>query len=231
MRSVWVVCAVLFVAQGSAQGPTSLSARVNAMRFCSQAGIRTIRLHVGYVVTNTENRTMVVPQLIRTRSATIAETSHPGHGHPIKLGYAPEVSEQWLMKSAEDGGGAVTVERSGQALVYGLYLPFFVAKSEAISAGANPTVYLSEGKSYRLTASLEIWTEAQRKKWMAQGYVAQKTAVVSADFSVPDSPTWVACEDEPPMLVPGLGAPQPERTGTAAGLLLHELIHGLSEKQ
>jgi hypothetical protein len=107
------------------------------------------------------------------------------------------------MKLEAEGGLVVKISDGQRAVVHGLYLPFFVDRSEAESSGSKPTVILKLGKSYRLTAHVELWTKGQLHRWVESGYATRRNATVSAVFAVPTDPNWVVCRDEPELALPG----------------------------
>ena len=203
MRPIWYAYFLIAASVGIAQELPLLTARVTVMKFCSQAGIRTVRVHIGYDAEAPGDRQAVIPRLVRTHSATIAPLDETSHHRPLRLGFAPKMSEKVFMKLEEDGGIVLRVSDAHRVVVYGLYLPFFVDKSEAKRAASKPTVILALGKSYRLTADVDLWTEQQYQKWVKAGYVTRKTAIVSAVFAVPTDPNWTVCQDEPRLALPG----------------------------
>ena len=201
MRSIWFACSFLAASAGLAEELPALTAQTG-MRFCSGGGIRTIWVTVGYdAQAPGTTPPVVVPRLVRTRSLAIAVMDETGHRWALPVGFTPKVSPDSFMKLEKDGGIVLKIFDGERVVVHGLFLPFFVDRSEAERAGSRVRVILEPGKSYRLTAKVELWTKQQLQKWVESGYVTRQNATVSTIFAVPNDPGFTACEDIPPPLL------------------------------
>ena len=202
MRSIWIACLSLAVNAALAQEFPVLTARLTPMKFCTQAGIRTIRLRLVYDAKNAGTRPAVVPRVVKTRSVTIFPVEETGQPRRLKA-FTPKISDAEMMKLEGQGGIVVKVSEGQRVAVYGADLLFFVDASERKRAWRKPPVVLTPGRSYRLTADVELWTTRQLRKWVEQGYLTRQKATVSTVFAVPADPVWRDCPDEPALLLPG----------------------------
>jgi hypothetical protein len=174
---------------------------VQAIKFCRQDELRSVRIHIVFEATNTGNDRTVVPRLVSPRLVWVKENSSlSGKKRYVRLFPRPQLSADALKKLESDGGGVVALSAGESATIVGLYSVFVLRGTDLRSLAVKPDVLLELDHSYEIGAELTLWSQHQRAEWKDRGYNTRRTASVSSKFSVPNQPKWGACPDEPPFL-------------------------------